>query len=71
MTKVLDIKTFARAYVNWELSVNEKFVAHGKMVKILAILKSDCANACYFIQKLEPVIGRVYLPQCFGNKFLP
>ena len=46
-------------YVNLELSVNEKFVAYGTMVKILATLKSSCAKACYMIQKLEPATDRV------------
>ena len=33
-------------------------------------LKNSCAKGCYMIQKLEPVIGRVYLPQCFGSKYI-
>ena len=55
-------------YVNLELSVNEKLVAYGTIVKTLAILKSPCAKDRYLTQKPEPVIGRVYLPQCFDNK---
>ena len=51
------------------LSVNEKFVAHGKMVKILATLKSSCAKACYLIQNLKPAIESVYLPQCLALSF--
>ena len=43
--------------------VNEKFVAFGTMVKILATFKSPCAKACYLIQNLKPSIERVYLPQ--------
>ena len=62
------MKTFARVYVNFELLVNEKFVAHGTMVKILATLKNLSAKAYYLIQKLEPAIEKVYLPQCFLNK---
>ena len=57
-------------YVNLELSVNEEFVAFGTMVKILTILKSNCAKGCHLLQKLEPVTGRVYLPQCCDYKFL-
>ena len=48
---------------------NEKFVAYGTVVKIFAILKSPCAKGCYLIQKLEPVNGRVCLPQCFAIFF--
>ena len=65
----LEVKTFARVYVNLELLVNEEFIAYGTMVKILAISKSPSAKECYLIQKLEPAIGRVYLPQSFGNNF--
>ena len=57
-------------YVNLKLSINEEFLAHGTMVEILATPKSPCAKGCYLIKKLEPIIGRVHLPQCFGNKFL-
>ena len=49
--------------------MNEKFVAHGTVVKNLPILKSPCAKGCYLIHKFDPVIGRVYLPPGFGNKF--
>ena len=56
-------------YVNLQLSVMEKFVVHETMVKILAISKNPCAKIYYLIQKPEPVIERMYLPQCFGNKF--
>ena len=62
------MKTLARVYVNLELSVNEKFVADGIMVKILANLKSPCSNACYLKQKAKPAIEKVWLRQCFGNK---
>ena len=48
----------------------KRFFANGIMVKILSILKSPCAKGWYLIQKLEPVIGRVYLSQYFSNKFL-
>ena len=61
---------FARVYVNLELSVNEKFASYETMVKILGILKKSCTMGCWLMQKLEPVTGKVYLPQCFGNKFL-
>ena len=54
-------KTFARVYINLELSVNEKFVACGTKIKILEILKSRCTKECYLIQKLESAIRRVYL----------
>ena len=53
--------------VNLELSVNGKFVAYGKMVKILWTLKSPCAKACYLIQKIDPAIERVYLLRSFGK----
>ena len=62
------MKTSTRVYVNLELSVNEKFVAYGIMVKILANLKSPCSNACYLKQKAKPAIEKVWLRQCFGNK---
>ena len=32
-------------------------------------LKSSCAKTCDLVQKLEHAIERVYLHQCFGNKF--
>ena len=38
-------KVLARVYGNLELSVNEKFVAYGTMVKILATLRSSYAKA--------------------------
>ena len=63
------MKTFARVNENLELLVNENFVVYRTMVKILATLKSPCAKPCHLIQKLKPVIERVYLPQCFGNIF--
>ena len=63
----MEIITFTRVYANLELSVNEQFVVYGTRVMILAVLKGPCANECYLIQTLEPAIGRVYLPQCFGN----
>ena len=56
------MKTFARLYVDLELSLNGKFIAYGAMVKILAILKNICAKAFYLLEELEPVVGRVYLP---------
>ena len=62
-------KNVCQGYVNLELLINEKFVAYGTMVKILATLRSFCANACYLMQKLKPAMRRVYSPQCFGNKF--
>ena len=65
ITTGLEIKTFARVYVNLQLSVNEKFVAYETIIKILATLKSSRAKVCYLIQKLEPTIERMY----FGNKF--
>ena len=68
ITTGLEIKTFARVYVYLELSVNEKFVTYGTIVKILTTLKSS--YACCLIQNLEAVIERVYLPQCFNYKFL-
>ena len=40
------------------------------MATILSIFKSRCAKACFSLQKLEPEIARVYLPQCFDDKFL-
>ena len=52
----LEIITFARVYVNLELSVNEDSVAYETMVKILVILNL--------------LLKRVYLPQYFGNKSL-
>ena len=52
------MKTSTRVYVNLELSVNEKFVAYGIMVKILANLKSPCSNACYLKQKAKPAIEK-------------
>ena len=52
------------------LSVNEKFDAYWTMATILSIFKSRCAKACFSLQKLEPAIARVYLPQCFDDKFL-
>ena len=58
-------------YVNLELSEREEFVTYGTMIKILVIIKSRWAKGYYLIQKLEPFIGRMYLPQCFGYKFLP
>ena len=69
ITTGLEIKTFAGVHINLELSVNEKFAPHGTMVKVLATLKSPCAKACYLIQKLEPAIEKMCLPQCFCNKF--
>ena len=68
ITTGLEIKTFARVYPNFELSINEKFVAYGATVKILKTFKSSCTTACYLIQKPKP-IERVYLSQCFGNNF--
>ena len=65
-----ETKRFTRVYANLKLLVNEEFVAYGTMVKILATLKSVFAKKYYFVQKREPVIERVYLPQYFGNKFL-
>ena len=53
------MKTLTRVYVNLEFSVNEKFVADGIMVKILANLKSPCSNACYLKQKAKPAIEKV------------
>ena len=38
-------KVLARVYGNLELSVNEKFVAYGTMVKIVATLRSSYAKA--------------------------
>ena len=70
MTTGPEIKTFAREYVNFELLANEKYAAYGTVVKILATLKSFCAKSCSLIQKVEPVIGRMYLPQCFADNFL-
>ena len=69
ITTGLEIKTFARVYVNLEFSVCEKFVANATMVKILATLKCSCVKSYYLIQNLEPAIERLYLPQYFGNKF--
>ena len=43
----LEIKAFAKVYVNLELSVNETFVSYGTMIKIFATLKSSYAKACY------------------------
>ena len=57
----MEVITFARVYVNLELSVNNKFVAYGTTIKILATLKSCCVKVCYLIQKLEPAIEMVYL----------
>ena len=51
------------------IGTNEKFVAFGTVVKILATLKSPSAKAYYLIQKLEYPIGRVYFSQYFGNNF--
>ena len=45
--------------VNLELSVNGKFVAYGKMAKILWTLKSPCAKAYYLILKVDPAIERL------------
>ena len=53
----MEIKTFARVYVDLELSVNKKFAAYGTRVKILATLKSPCAKSCHMIQKFEFIIG--------------
>ena len=39
------------------------------MATILSIFKSRSAKACFSLQKFEPAIERVYLPQCFGDKF--
>ena len=50
------------AYENLELSLNEKFIAYGTMVKILATLKNPCVKGCYLMQELEHAIERVYLP---------
>ena len=49
ITTGLEVKTFARVYVNLKLSVNKKCVAYGTMVMILATLTSSCAKACYLI----------------------
>ena len=54
---LLKIK-FARVYL--KLSVNEKLVAHGIVVKILVTLMSPCLRGCHLIQKLEPVTERVF-----------
>ena len=48
----LEIKIFARVYENLELLVNEKLVAYGTRIQILAALKSACAKRCYLIQKI-------------------
>ena len=62
--------TFARVHINLELSVNEKFVAYGSVVKVLATLRSPRAKTCYLIYAIEKLaIEKVYLPQCFGNNF--
>ena len=65
-----ELITFVRMYFNLELSLIEEFVVYETTVKIFTILKILCVKGCYLIQRLEPVIGKVYLPQCFGNKFL-
>ena len=62
-------KIFATVYVNLELLVTEEFFTYGIMVKILATLKRPSAKTCYSMQKLEPVIERLYLSQCCSNKF--
>ena len=48
----LEVKIFARVYENLELLVNEKLVAYGTRIQILAALKSACAKRCYLIQKI-------------------
>ena len=64
----MEIMIFARVYLNLEL-LNEEFVTYLAMVKVLATWRSPCAKGCYLMQKLEPLIGRVYLPKCFGINF--
>ena len=51
----MEIKTFARVQVNLKLSVNEKFVAYGAMVKIIASVKGSFTKGCYFMEKPEPM----------------
>ena len=65
-----ELITFVRMCFNLELSLIEEFVVYETTVKIFTILKIPCAKGCYLMQRLEPVIGKFYLPQCFGNKFL-
>ena len=55
--------------VNLELSVNGKFVAYGKMAKILLTLKIPCARACYLILKVDPANERVYFPKSLIKYF--
>ena len=61
---------FTRMYVNLKLLLNVEFADSETMVKISEILESACATLCYLIQKPELLTGRMYLLQCFGNKFL-
>ena len=48
---------------------NDKFVVYRTMVNISATLKSPCVKACYLIQKLEPVIERMYFPNVLAKFF--
>ena len=48
----LEIQIFATVYENLELLVNEKLVAYGTRIHILAALKSACAKRCYLIQTI-------------------
>ena len=58
---------YSQLHVAWNFVI---FFAYEIMVKILANLTRPCGERCYSIQKLKPVIGKVYFSQCFGNKFL-
>ena len=48
----LEIQIFATVYENLELLMNEKLVAYGTRIQILAALKSACPKRCYLIQTI-------------------
>lgn len=52
---------FTKVLVNLELLVNEKFFVCGTICKILLTLKSLYVKGYKLTQKLDPVIGRLYL----------
>lgn len=52
---------FTKVLVNLELLVNEKFVVCGTICKILLTLKSPYVTGYQLIQRLDPIIRRLYL----------